>query len=973
MITFYPVAAMRVKDGHKVDLNADLYYVRATIFHPLLEADVSLPPHFWVFYRVGATNEFWTSDKSNAKGVCLIKGDPRALEKDAEYGLAFFPTPDDVRARYASDGAMWLSFSPTGVEWANPPPSLDGKLEYRNVVRLSQWTTMFKAKVGGGFAVVPPGASKFQERGTLKGSEVRPFGWPDVPWRIVLDEGWIRARVAHVFINRRTTKTELVPAGLMVQAWNDEGKVLGAGTMLPKKTAGTAEGTYLVIERPRSKWSEVNLAFRAPPNAWIDVRAAADAAPDRLSVKPIPAVVPPIPPYDPKVSTTMPELWYSDGMEVQVIPTPHGVPGGRKDWSEARKSLKDAVQPALIFCLDDVVLVDKEGSPATVAADTRTALFDQLLAIREPDPAEPIHSTLRLKGPMLRAGDVFPTDPPLNGAKHAFDRLTRLVYVQGTFYDLREKRVTGTPGKQKWIGLRAAAADDHAIGDYLHGNPFIQGKGSYELHFIDVPGVKDPETDAPIHHLLMSVGIVVVEDRVSAAEVQKLRVMLDKAAARWSPGHPGTRGLAYQNKKDYMLLTTDSVPDLRIRAYFGVDAKEHRGIKLVFVGEDGRANAPFGLHLGALELKAPKIIYFRSSLRDDETGTPVSTDLDGAGASWSTLAHELGHVLGLPDEYYDPFDPGVIDESLRRQYGEPTIAKFDEVKRLGTSCRPYYGDNGSQMKSNMLVRLRHFWHQAKALSEDPVFKASKWVPKGVYRPVHRSFGGAMLQYFAGNADKQIPYVPVGEGDLAGGRGVVTLFAVGHDEGTVSAMFAPTTGFPTLLAEGARFDAFAIVRVFVRFEFGSGIPIDKKWSTMRSLTEAGYEPRTHRLMLRIKLEPAAGKTAPYQRIAVFVHPHVAYGSGANEGVLCKITAGPPVGGVDPYFTYPLPSSVDVAFGDFNANAFLRVLLGNPGFELPKSARKIDRRKLSPMDFYLVATAVQTMLGLPMDTYDVKAIS
>ena len=122
-----------------------------------------------------------------------------------------------------------------------------------------------------------------------------------------------------------------------------------------------------------------------------------------------------------------------------------------------------------------------------------------------------------------------------------------------------------------------------------------------------------------------------------------------------------------------------------------------------------------------------------------------------------------------------------------------------------------------------------------------------------------------------------------------------------------------------------------------------------------------------------LVPAPGKAAPLQRIAIFIHPHVAYGPGVNPGHTFEIGAGSIPATEAVYFDLPLPERVRLGAAQWSSAALLRMMLGMPGYASPKSMKLINTSKPSDTDMFLVATAVQNILSLPSDTYTVEVSS
>ena len=225
-----------------------------------------LPPHYWVLYQPSSKTISLRSDDSTAPatsqrrdGQCLIKA-PEALA-DGEYALAFYPLPNDVKAAYVASQEAWIDLSTH--QWVTPAPTADPRLETRKLLRLPLWTSGRKATIyGGGFNDSPPKASDhFQKTGLLKSDEIEAYGTTAAPWAIVLDHGWIKARVRYVFVNWNEGTEEIVPPGLVVEATGAGGKTIGKGTAIDD-SRGEA---YVLVSAASDAWKSVHFGFRVPP------------------------------------------------------------------------------------------------------------------------------------------------------------------------------------------------------------------------------------------------------------------------------------------------------------------------------------------------------------------------------------------------------------------------------------------------------------------------------------------------------------------------------------------------------------------------------------------------------------------------------------------------------------------------------------------------------------------------------------
>ncbi|HGE72455.1 TPA: hypothetical protein ENX78_16560 [Candidatus Poribacteria bacterium] len=92
----------------------------------------------------------------------------------------------------------------------------------------------------------------------------------------------------------------------------------------------------------------------------------------------------------------------------------------------------------------------------------------------------------------------------------------------------------------------------------------------------------------------------------------------------------------------------------------------------------------------------------------------VSEDKDGRRFGWFTMAHEIGHAMGLMDEYQESLEE---DNATNLPHGgvwAPILPIFDQPFIDG---RPYPWDEISMMNTNKAPRLRHFWHYARWMNQ----------------------------------------------------------------------------------------------------------------------------------------------------------------------------------------------------------------------------------------------------------------
>jgi hypothetical protein len=945
-----------------MNLQATLYTLQTQYWDPIKKSNQPLPPHYWALYQPGNTTAVECSGPSSDQGVSVIKM-PNPFP-DGDYALAVYPIPTDARTAYATAKEGWIDL--TTNKWFIPS-AISPRLDKNKLVRIPQWDSMRKAtnNGGGGFIDAPAKVKdNFQKNGLLTKSDIEPYGTAATPWNMQLDYQWLRAHVRYVFVNWKDGKEENVPPGLVVQAVNDKGTVLGSGTAIDDSD-GTA---YVLIPATQDKWSTMHLGFQAPQGTRVDLSSPAGAPDQRLTCTGAT-------PADRASRNTLPNVWHSFGMGAAYAATATGTPGTRKTWTDLRKDIAgdgSATEPLIVFQLDDVVLYDT-NKLTTVKAGTRFTAFDHLLALRNPDsPATPHYSKGTLGSPLMDQKQVYamtgsvtaPTAPT-----SMRDLSTRLIVIGTRFYDIEEKRVVGTPGKTLCLGSRAAVLSDHPMADYTTGSPYLPSNGHMggpQIHLVNVPSVQDPKAGKQLAHMLLFVSCNVKDPNGvltgSGPTINDLYKSLNTATERWSQGGPGVPA----SNKDYRIVSKDTSNRnavVRIRAFFSPVPDGSGAIDITMASGGNRSNtaAPTaGTQFLCFRLGASKgnLTYYDSALTGDNTpASPAENDSDTLSYTWHTLTHEFGHVLGLPDEYGEELDPSTVYPLAGTT--DPRIQGFSPpMEGMQTDFRPFYTDGASLMKGNKLPRLRHLRHHVEALNSDAAFAS---LPNRPYVIRHETLGGSGIEYVRTANEHLNPYtVQFADQAIPSGFGMTALFPAGQDEGVAEAMFVPQgTGTPTTLPAGSRFDALLIVRSRIRFVFDATVSTLTRLTIIRENFIRKLYDDKHRMAAGTRFAFTGDATFP--RIAVILQPLCAAGPSqpgnpADQFTMSFTNAATPAAnpfGIGSITTAAM--SLDVAH--FNVFSVLRAILGVP----TGAANTPNPAPLAIADLVNIKTLLDSKLG------------
>jgi Recombinase zinc beta ribbon domain len=501
----------------------------------------------------------------------------------------------------------------------------------------------------------------------------------------------------------------------------------------------------------------------------------------------------------------------------------------------------------------------------------------------------------------------------------------------------------------------------------------------------------------------ISLGATPVDEAVSR-EADDLYKLLVAASIRLSPGHPSVV-LAGHPTKDYCLVPEDRSQRgkhiTRMRTFLSTP-----DIEGVITLQVTNAVDP---NMGKRSFCQGDTLYYNiDSLQEDMRAAPagytptggtahppsnwLQNDSDGVPSVRFTLAHELNHVLGVPDDYYEQLDPTKeIDANV--QWNKPALPAYNGYKGWQSSARPYNADQKNLMYEKGVMRLRHLWHHTRMLSSNS--SVAGVVPDRPYVPRHRTFATTGID-FKTRADVS-PWDVIAEGHLPGGHAELALFALGDDEGSVEAMFAqpiPAGSFFSLpiylpLRPSDRFHGIVAVRTYYRFVFDDSIlpstgafppstdPVaQRKWMTMFKFYENHYADYYRLPRIRFMLEGghrfSQNSASASDRIAIVVQPHFAYGPpgfnpfGPPDKADFRLNISETTGTPCPLLKDHPGTTLDLAIADVHPLPILRLALGERSWKLAGTSRTVNTDPISQVSFESVAHAVEDMLDEPRGT-------
>lgn len=939
-----------------VPLGRVLQVLRGSYFNRMLGptgAVGPLPAHRFRFHRVdlatGLLPESFDTTRSNEAGFsCVVDNDVlRASAEGDLWLLSFVPLPspgmaDDPVAPQSGaaendGGAVWIHMRRN--RWVPPPPPIgmvaqatskgpapfQPGLEKRALYRVPRWNSYFKAQTGGNSPrKTGDHIGAFGLDGLVTTKEIRSaFGTLQNPWEVQIDHLWFHCHVQ--FLHHRSwldaQRSVPVPPGLVLRAHSeprlflppdvpDGDGIAGGGTAL------TDEGTiYVVVSRTAEQCQDLHLSFEAPPGKELAIdykKAPAPAESDQrlFATDPGKATGDPVHRY------ALPNRWHSLGWDARVG-------AARTPWAEMRPppagtatltAADSRKGMPIVFHLDDLVLTDESSAPLPdPPPGTRITLFDHELAYREPDTGGNRPQLYKEK----ISTSYLPGEQTFGSPGDGYPNTTRLIHMEGRFFDVREDRITGTIGEQPLLGARKAWENQHPHIEHPNGNPFIKiplektgspvPQGYAHLRLVDVPFYKHKAADdagslvdVKLVHVLAYFPCRVLPPSKSDDAI--FYGALVDVENKWNQGHP-----MHAQGKDYLLVHANAPLGKgstvgRFRFFIAprdvpTDAADRSLIRL-------KRGSPSGAN--ALSLAAGRTSSVTAP-DDALTFGDSATDVDGTTHARHALWHEWGHLIGIPDEYATPQEGMTTVDSKVVSGGDRRLPRFSQLyggRWEGT--RPYVSDWYSQMRTNYFPRLRCYWPLVEVLNAMP--GRSAILPGARYALDHRGFAERPLRYelpqppgVKGGKPDAHPWEPLLQGRM--GRSDLLLFRLGDDEGSATALFFPTTA-PQPIAAAKRFSALLTVRTYYWFDF-TGFPNDpapltdtSKYELLVKFYDAFFERATHQPIVKVFFEtnPASGISGlPFRRVGLLFTPHFKLGPVRENGE-GKDAAGPHVDGI-----------------------------------------------------------------------------
>lgn len=417
----------------------------------------------------------------------------------------------------------------------------------------------------------------------------------------------------------------------------------------------------------------------------------------------------------------------------------------------------------LVVNLDDMVLLRDATHLETVAAGDNYAVFDLMGDVVEPNADEPYLSDAR-----NRNGNYFPCQ---DGGAFA-------VYFKGKYYFAHGKRV---PANLRRAGLRAAVLNDHV--NRAIREPVVEAAGNLEENYFHAVDLRN---DKIISYVICLWTCKF--QRIAGASAADRQTIDDGILAYKQSGLTNCK--LRHEEPDFDILDKQNRAPLMVKVLKHFVAWDDAGRKCTVTVHNGNGRDNMGLTSASFN----------------------AANWEAWGGGWAsaagrfTAAHELGHAMGLDDDYLEP--PGAWGND---GWTSPVIPRFAQWVK----GNPLAGDSNSLMNSNEEFRHRMVFHHVDWLNSDAAIRRLtgdiRFMAKN---PQHEYYlPPKQDRNFLATATRHIHYMPVlsaaAHNNGAHGRMDLVLYKLGRDQTCRN------------IVAGQDFDSILCVILYIRWNFQGG--------------------------------------------------------------------------------------------------------------------------------------------------------
>jgi hypothetical protein len=523
----------------------------------------------------------------------------------------------------------------------------------------------------------------------------------------------------------------------------------------------------------------------------------------------------------------LPEEWSSKNWYAKA-----GINGTAEPFVNLVNDEPDPSSP-IVFELDSIVITDDDAEwESDWDRNNRFTVFDLKMKIVKPDTNKPYLTDGNIDSNFFPMGTTI--DESDDGSGGIVGHYPRLISLNGDFYDVTDKRSTGD-----LIGARAAVLDDEQVhyGDDVT-RPVHTIAGNFELHYLK--DCLDSSNNAVSALLIYWSCKFECDTGATNGDLTNFhRSGMTNAKARW-------------DEKGYM-LKSQSDANKKVITVFFFEGREDDPYKCsVTLHAAGSARSSMG-------------VSSANFMSDDyqEDASSGSNDFDGTSWCWFTMSHEIGHAMGLLDEYLESLEEDNSTNVTDNTLWNPPLPQFDQYY----PGMPYSCDWITMMLSNRSPRLRHLWYFARWVNETDEVKALTDNNAFMVHHSGNNFNYSLSEeyknfYEPAHSEEDFENGDYGEFDLF-------LYKIGNDETT-----------KRLITGQSDFNGILVVRHKIQWFFEDNAPAS--WATINAklmYLRDFHTTISHHMNNKYYLECAAD--SEFSKVYVYFLPYYQFESGSTS--------------------------------------------------------------------------------------------